>query len=418
MNINFTDDFFKQGREIHRFGNVERDELESYPNERNPDRKEPEAFDPWAIPWPKIPGGGEPYKLPLPDEGGNNCPCQDSKNVMGYYIPWHFMLEQQHYYKTKGSNRTIECINKSYPECRQWGIHICMDNINNYIDHCLMPEVRSHLTDAKEQKYFRDYAVYLMVMKTVAHEWGHYRVELLALQQMEAMSTIMKAEDVCHFSGNYLKYFRSTARTHNDFEEVFAEWCALRYGVYNSKMIRPDDLPEIFQLRKNEITKDWLIRRGVLDSMRKNSSPYGDITTWIDFNKLESDILLYEYVKGEITLSKVIGKYTKTNRFKIIDLIMHNINCFSKENIFSNRNQPFVSNNWKWKREIASLRPSIGLDQNPQGVSFDIKNYGRKKTTLSSVLSLDKPLLLDSFKYPIYRLPLENLSLLPVKVYH
>ena len=83
MNIIFTDDFFDQGREKERFGS-DRD----YTNNRDEYSNAPREWsDPWAIPWPKIPGGGEPDRIPLPDDGGNNCPCEDSKNVMGYYIP-------------------------------------------------------------------------------------------------------------------------------------------------------------------------------------------------------------------------------------------------------------------------------------------------------------------------------------------
>ena len=327
------------------------------------------------------------------------------------------MMEKHHYHKSKGSNITIEYINESYPECRRWGIHLCMDNIKNYVDNCVMPLVGPHLKGSEEVRYYRDYAVYLMVMKTLAHEWGHYRVELLALQQMEGLTAIMKPEDVCHLSGNYLKYFRSTARTNDDFEEVFAEWCALRLGVYNSKMIRPDDLPAIFPSRKNEITKDWLIRQGVLGSMKNNSAPYGDIAKWVDFDALESDQLLNEYVTGKTNLSRAIGKYTKTKGAKIIDLAMHNVNCYSRENIRNSRNEPFVSSWKKRMPKIASVRPGLGLELNPQAAAFDPQSYGSKNRT-SRALYLDKPLVLDSFKRDIYRLPLENFSILPVKVYH
>jgi hypothetical protein len=413
MNIIFTDDFFEQGRQKQFFSDER-----AYPTNRDQENYETRGWnDPWAIPWPKIPGGGEPDRIPLPDDSGNNCPCEDSKNVMGYYIPWHFMLEKHHYHKSKGSNITIEYINESYPECRRWGIHLCMGNIKNYIDNLVMPLVGPHLSGPREVRYFRDYAVYLMVMKTLAHEWGHYRVELLALQQMEGLTTIMKAEDVCHFSGNYLKYFRSTARKYDDFEEVFAEWCALRLGVYNSKMIRPDDLPAIFPVRKNEITKDWLIRKGVLGSMKNNSAPYGDIAKWINFDALESDQLLNEYVTGKTNLSRAIGKYTMTEGAKIIDLVMHNVNCYSRENISTRRNKPLVSSWKKSMLEIASVRPGLGLELNPQAPAFDPGAYGSKNRT-SRALYLDKPLVLDSFNRDIYRLPLENFSLLPVKVYH
>jgi hypothetical protein len=106
-----------------------------------------------------------------------------------------------------------------------------------------------------------------------------------------------------------------------------------------------------------------------------------------------------------------------TEGAKIIDLVMHNVNCYSRENISTRRNEPLVSSWKKSMLEIASVRPGLGLELNPQAPAFDPGTYGSKNRT-SRALYLDKPLVLDSFKRDIYRLPLENFSLLPVKVYH
>ena len=411
MNIVFTDDFFRDGKKGNPF---EQDKEREYTRNRDTPTL---IQDPWGIPWPTIPGGGEPDQVPLPDDGSSGCPCDRSKNVMGYYVPWHFMLEKHHHHKHKGRHVTIEHIDQSYDECRRWGIHLCMDNIINYIDNRLMPLVTPHLSGPREVRYYRDYAVYLQVMKTLAHEWGHYRAEILALEQMEGLSSIMQPNEVEHFSGNYLRYFRNTARWSDDFEEVFAEWCALRLGVYNTKMIRPDDLPSIFPVRKDQITKDWLIRKGLLGSMKRNMRPYGDIANWVNFDELESSQLLDDYVAGKTSLSRAIGKYTFKGDFKMIDLAMHNINCYSKENIGSKRYSPIASLDSPLFGEAASMRPGIGLELNPQSASYDPKLYGSKRRT-SRALFLDKPLILDSFEQDIYRLPLENFSILPVKVYH
>lgn len=416
MNIVFTDDFFRDGKDKHRF--EETDTLKG-PSNDYPSNREmpPQNEDPWGTPWPAIPGGGEPDHIPLPGEGGGECLCDESENVMGYYIPWHFMLEKHHFEKKKGFKGSVDDINNSLPECRQWGIHLCMDNIINYVDSSLMPQVSPHLSGPKEVKYYRDYAVYLQVMKTLAHEWGHYRAEVLALEQMEGLTSIMDEYGVIQYSGNYLKYFRSTASKSNDFEEVFAEWCALRLGVYNTKMIRPDDLPSVFPARKDQITKDWLIRIGLLGSMKSNMAPYGDVARWVDFDELESSQLLDDYITGKTNLSRAIGRYTFTGAFKIIDHVMHNINCYSKENVGSKRYAPVTSRGRSLYGEAASIRPGIGLELNPQSASYDPDLYGSKRRT-SRALFLEKPLVLDSFKQDIYRLPLENFSVLPVRVYH
>jgi hypothetical protein len=94
-----------------------------------------------------------------------------------------------------------------------------------------------------------------------------------------------------------------------------------------------------------------------------------------------------------------------------------NINCYSRENITSRRYNPITSSRRPFHREAASIRPGIGLELNPQSASYDPELYGSKRRT-SRALFLEKPLVLDSFKQDIYRLPLENFSILPVKVYH
>ena len=107
---------------------------------------------------------------------------------MGYYIPWHIILNE-----TKKSGRNpnnpdhIKFFNDQRDDCRKWGIHICMKNIKAYVDYQLMPVVEGKLKNHNEIEFYRDYATYLQIMSTLAHEWGHYRTEILALQQMESL---------------------------------------------------------------------------------------------------------------------------------------------------------------------------------------------------------------------------------------
>ena len=146
-------------------------------------------------------------------------------------------------------------------------------------------------------------------------------------------------------------------------------------------------------------------------------APYGDIKHWVDFDALESSKLLNDYVSGRTNLSRAIGKYTNTRGHKIIDLAMHNMNCYSDENMITRRYSPISSSGKSFIRDVASVRPGIGYELNPQAASYDPEMYGSRRRT-SRALFLEKPLVLDSFKNDIYRLPLENFKLLPVKVYH
>jgi hypothetical protein len=409
----YNDDFFNWGEK--RFSD--------YGSEIEYDRPYGEFDDcyreddgPWRIPWPKIPNGGEPKEILEVIKNYKKCPCEDS-NVMGYYIPWHFKLEECYRKNKSYLPSDISKIDASKPECNRWGIHLCLENIKAYIDNLLMPRVRGRFSNLNEEAFYRDYALYLLVMKTLAHEWGHYRSEVLAIEQQKGLRMLMGIKNVQRYSGNYLTYFRNTVRLRDDFEEVFAEWCALRLGVFNFKMIRPDNAPYVSSLKKDELTKDWLIRSGLLDGMKNNIKPYADIVNWVDFNGLQSDESLENYVEQKVNLSKLVGKFTDSGNQKIIDLVMHNINYYSKENYSSRRHSLIRSGGMVHSNSVASMRNSIGYSLNPQAPTFDISSYGNP-SRVRRALYLDKPLRLKSFVSDIYRLPLKNYNILPVKVYH
>ena len=313
--------------------------------------------------------------------------------------------------------RNIQANNDSRDESRKWGIHLCMKNIKAYIDYRLIPSVEKHITNHNEIEFFRDYATYLLIMKTTAHEWGHYRTEVLALQQMEGLSTIMSDKDVSFHSGNYLKHFRKNTGKKNNFEEVFAQWCALRYGIFNAQLMRPDNLRKISWTDQQRLTKDWLIRYGILQQMQANHSPYGDISRWVDFDSLNSSETLNLYVNGDLKMSRVVGKNTFYRNEKMIDLMMHNINAFSKSNFRSHRHRHLLSkSNPSMFREKASTRIGVGLNSHPQTPSFVKGTYSNKRKT-KGVLYFDDPIDIPSFKDKIYRLPIKNYKILSVKVY-
>ena len=151
--------------------------------------------------------------------------------------------------------------------------------------------------------------------------------------------------------------------------------------------------------------------------MKNNIKPYSDIVNWVDFNGLQSEESLENYVSQKVNLSKLVGKYTDSGAHKIIDLVMHNINYFSRENFNSRRYSLIQSGGMFRSNEIASMRNSIGYSLNPQAPTFDISSYGNS-SRVRRALYLDKPLRLKSFVTDIYRLPLKNYNILPVKVYH
>lgn len=413
----YNDDFFEFGEKIIRRENELKDLEERFDFDVRDSNFNFEEFGPWGYPWPEIPGGGEPLDILEFIEEGRQSPCSSSRWVMGYYIPWHFRLEEAYKKYRKASEEAIENIDLEKKPFRRWGIHLCMDNIINYVDDVLMNGANQLFRDSTERKYFRDYAIYLLAIKTLSHEWGHYRSEVLAIEQQTALRSLMKPKDVNRFSGNFLTYFRNTAGLQNNFEEVFAEWCALRLGIFNFKMIRPDDSPKIIGSRREDLTRDWLIRLGALESMKRNVRPYSDIVQWVDFNALSTKDALNSYVNNKVGISKLVGRNTEAWGYKIIDLLMNNINFYSAENIAEKRIALIRSNQGsKVLSKVSSMRPGIGVNSNPQVPLFDMFGYGNPKK-IKSVLSLNEPLKLDSFHDPIYRFPLENFDILPVKVY-
>ncbi len=374
--------------------------------------------DPFGVIWPSIPNAGEPRGVVSGYEP--DCSCENDTNIMGYYIPWHFTMERV--FKRTGvvNPELIREEDSIRKECKRWGIHLCLANIQRWIDHNLMPLVSNSLS-ADEQVYYRDYAEYLMVMKVIAHEWGHYQTEVLEIQQINSLSQIMEPSEVHYFSGNYLKHFISTAGRRDDFEEVFAEWCALRFGVFNANLIRPDNLPNLPQPQEVKLKRDWLIRKGLLGSMQFTNAPYGHITDWVDFNELASIERVNQYINGENTMSYAVGQATKRSskrigNLKMIDIVMHNINFYSRNNF--NRPNPvgFVKSTSSVPRKVvSSLRPGLGLNQNPQSPNMDKNNY--MEPSRSGAVRLSKPLKLNGFLYHIERLPLKCYDELPVQVY-
>ena len=53
-----------------------------------------------------------------------------------------------------------------------------------------MPQVGPYLSDFNQKAYFRDYAIYLKVISVVAHEWGHYRTEVLSLENRGSINVM------------------------------------------------------------------------------------------------------------------------------------------------------------------------------------------------------------------------------------
>jgi len=415
----FTNDYFDwafQSNSIEReddfpVSNESRDR-EEWPNERFTDD------DPFGMVWPKIPNGGEPKGVITGYEP--DCSCEKDRHVMGYYIPWHFTMERVFRRTGEINPFLIEEEDSNRKECKKWGIHLCMTNIQRWIDQDLMPLVSASLSPV-EQIYYRDYAEYLMVMKVLAHEWGHYQTEVLEIQQINSLSQIMDPRDVHYFGGNYLKYFISTAGRRDDFEEVFAEWCALRFGVFNANLIRPDNLPKLPNSKELILKRDWLIRKGLLGSMQSANAPYGHIKDWVDFEELSSLDRVNQYIGGVNSMSYAVGRATRNSlkysgNLKMIDIVMHNINCYSRNNFSKHYPIPAVrSTSGHVGMPISSLRPGLGLNQNPQSPNMDKSNY--MEPTRRGIVKLTKPLKLNGFRYDIERLPLKSYDELPVKVY-
>ncbi len=275
--------------------------------ERNPFR------DGWGEIWPKIPSMDANWHW-------NNCdevdvlniqkPCSDS--VLGYYLPYHAVLKT--YVKKYGRPLTHDKVlefNENLPPHARYGIHLCERTILNFIDKTL--QTRNYSTEYYES------ALALLLQTVIGHEWGHYRAELNGIQLYKTLHSLGVDNQF-----NYLEYFVQTRKLLlSDFEEVFADYCSLKFGVFNSKYQIPNRQTtdeQLFQMVKLRLSQS-LFNNG--------SSPYGDLKFWMK-NKYQMDEAIETLIRNPKYANRNVKLALKLNKAKspfgssLIDVLTHN----------------------------------------------------------------------------------------------
>jgi hypothetical protein len=184
---------------------------------------------------------------------------------------------------------------------------------------------------------FKKYTLALLVKFILGHEWGHYRAEINLIQQNIYLYAVRNKIEI-----STLSYYRFSAQrlSQTNFEEVFADFCGLKHGIFNVKF---NDLQSgLGKSKKVKSLKDSLARC----IFHNDNSPYGDVRYWInneiDINKTISTYLEQpKYANKLIQIGHLSLQKDKTYlKTQLLDVLTHNQNQFIRgksPNIFGSK---------------------------------------------------------------------------------
>ncbi len=284
-------------------------------------------FPGWENPWPDLPDpdvNDDDFSINTINLRVRRNPCGRG-GVLGYYMSWHIVgvSFRNENGREPYDGKELKRYNDALPEENRHGIHICCNTIESYVE-CL----NTYGIDPSEINAYKEYCTYLMMIYVIAHEWGHYRSEVLSFQ----IGNVCKAvtgEGNSPIAPSYLTYFMFKKLYPNtNFEEVFAEWAALKVGVFNFQMRRPAFTIPVANWAFVEAT----VKRMLSDAINRRSRPrpYRDIRRWVDFEKLTSIEILRRISAGSKGLNQSVDNASKIKgikslkKGKMIDLLMHN----------------------------------------------------------------------------------------------
>jgi hypothetical protein len=250
--------------------------------------------------------------------------CEGS--YIGYYMPWHVIAIS--YKNERGwpppTEYELREYNNSLPKGNRHGIHICCKQIDEYINSFDLSGFQSK----EEINDYLNYCKFLTLNLVIAHEWGHYRAEVLSFQAERIMTSLLDGPNT-NFHPSFISYWKNKKNNPSEnFEEIFAEWCALKMGIFNYQMPEP-----IFVT--NPANKDLakaFVRYELTVAMVSPSrpKPYRDIQYWIDMNRLAGNQYLQRIVDKSKATNRTVNDCTLINsnssfkRVRIIDLLLHN----------------------------------------------------------------------------------------------
>ena len=292
----------------------------------------------WGNPWPDLPNPDEDHpeffldniKLSNPR---NRC---EKPTLLGYYLSWHIVgvSFQNENGRAPRDGEELKRYNDGLPEENRFGIHICCKTVENYIERFSTVGI-----PASEVSLYKEYCTFLALIYVIAHEWGHYRSEVLSFQLTNFVKSIA-GRTGSNLSPSYLSYFVHKKRYPiTNFEEVFAEWASLKMGVFNYHMKKPSFATTITNWPIVEATVKLMLTRAI--SRPSRIRPYSDIRHWIDFTRITSNDIMDRLSQNSRSLNRAVNDNTKLDLIKsfkngkIVDLLMHNQIQFSAAHDFN-----------------------------------------------------------------------------------
>ena len=304
----------------------------------------------WSNPWPD---------LPIPDEIHDNISLDKidlevkkyrctNDGLLGYYLSWHIVGKS--FQNSKGrlpsNGYELSVYNSSLPEENRFGIHICCKNIENYIN---LFSTRG--LDPAEVPSYLEYCTFLALIYVIAHEWGHYRSEVLSFQLNNLVRSVSGGMN-SGFRPSYLSYFVHKKRFPlTNFEEVFAEWAAMKLGIFNYFIKKPVFAQKISNWPDVESTVKFMLTEAI--SRPSRIRPYSDIRFWIDIEKISRSAIMKRISQNQTSINRSVNDNVRISgikslkKGKMIDFLMHNQMQFSLNHQFNGiiksapRNYPF-----------------------------------------------------------------------------
>jgi hypothetical protein len=260
----------------------------------------------------------------------------EKPTLLGYYISWHIVgvSFRNQYSRLPHDGMELRNYNEKLPSENRFGIHICCKTIENYINR-----FSTEGLDSDEIDNYLDYCTYLTLIYVIAHEWGHYRSEVLSFQISDLVKAV-SGEDNNGLSPSYLSYFENKKHyPDTNFEEVFAEWASLKLGIFNYFMKKPVFAETMANWPIVESTVKLMLTQAI--SRPNRIRPYSDIRYWIDFQNITRAPIMNRLSENKPSLNRsvndnvVIDNIKSFKKGKIIDLLMHNQLQFSCQHQFN-----------------------------------------------------------------------------------
>ena len=292
----------------------------------------------WSNPWPDIPNPDEEF----PEINLENIRLSRPKNLcsreslLGYYMSWHIIgiSFQNESGRPPRDGDELKEYNDKLPEENRYGIHICCKTIDNYI--------QKFSTDGIENSqipFYLEYCTFLTMIYVIAHEWGHYRSEVLSFQLGNLVKSVTGKSDN-NLTPSYLSYFVFKKQfPDSNFEEVFAEWSSLKLGIFNYYMKKPAFANSISNWQQVEATVKFMLTKAI--SRPNRIRPYSDIRFWVDFDNITRDAVMSRFSINSPSLNRsvndnvLVDDIKSLKKGKIIDLLMHNQMQFSQDHHFN-----------------------------------------------------------------------------------